>query len=186
MSENHPGIVVGAGTHKGVHVACAVDAVGGAVGAASFSADTAGCDELLVWTGSHGPVAAVGVEGAGSYGAGLARRLAASGMLVVEVNRPNRQNRRRRGKSDAAGAEAAARAVLSGEAAAQPKPGDGPVEAIRMLAAARRSAIKARTQAVNQIHGIVVTAPDQLKERLSGLRGGDLLDACGPVRPPTR
>ncbi|MCY4103012.1 MAG: IS110 family transposase [bacterium] len=183
MSGNQPGIVVGASARKDVRVACAVGAVGGAVGAASFSADAAGCEELLVWMESHGPVAAVGVEGAGSYGAGLARRLAAGGMLVVEVNRPNRQNRRRRGKSDAVDAEAAARAVLSGEAATQPKSGDGPVEAIRMLAAARRSAIKARTQAADQIHGIVVTAPDRMKEHLSGLRGGDLLNACARLRP---
>ena len=90
---------------------------------------------------------AVGVEGTGSYGAGLARRLAAGGVTVVEVIRPNRQARRRRGKSDPADAEAAARAVLCGEAAVRPKSADGAVEAIRLLHATRRSAVKARTQA---------------------------------------
>ena len=97
-----------------------------------------------------GELEAVGVEGTGSYGAGLARRLAAAGATTVEVVRPNRQARRR-GKSDPADAEAAARVVLSGQASARPKSADGPVEAIRLLRATRRSALKARTQAVNQL-----------------------------------
>ena len=87
----------------------------------------------------------MGVEGTGSYGASLTRHLAAAGVEVVEVNRPNRQTRRRRGKTDTVDAEAAARAALSGEAAAVPKSADGCVEAIRTLSVARRSAVKART-----------------------------------------
>ena len=132
---------------------------------------------------SWGQLARVGVEGTGSYGAGLARHLAAAGVAVVEVNRPNRQTRRRRGKSAVTDAEAAARAALSGDATARPKAGDGPVEAIRTLRVARRSAIKARTQAINQIHDLIVTAPDALKDQLGGLRTGALIDACARLRP---
>ena len=105
-----------------------------------------------------GTVERFGIEGTSSYGAGLARWLRSRGVEVLEVERPKRQNRRRRGKSDAIDAEAAARAVQAGTATAQPKAGDGPIEMLRMLQAARRSAIKARTQAANQLHALVVTA----------------------------
>jgi transposase len=109
------------------------------------------------------------VEGTGSYGAGLARYLAAQGIEVAEVIRPNRQARRRRGKSDAADAVAAALAALNGEAPGQPKSGDGAVESIRALQVARRGAIKARTQAGNQLGGLIVTAPEAIRDKLAGL-----------------
>ena len=80
-----------------------------------------------------GPVIRVGVEGTGSYGVGLARHLHDAGVEVVEVDRPNRQKRRRLGKSDPIDAEAAARAALSGEASVTPKRRDGTVEQIRVL-----------------------------------------------------
>ena len=103
------------------------------------------------WLGSLGRVVRVGIEGTGSYGAGLARYLTGVGVEVVEVNRPNRQHRRRFGKTDVTDAQAAARAALNGQATGLPKSGNGPVEAIRMLGVARRSAVKARTQAINQL-----------------------------------
>ena len=135
------------------------------------------------------------MEGTGSYGAGLARYLTAVGVEVVEVNRPNRQLRRQRGgKSDSVDAEAAARAAASGEATAVPKSGDGPVECIRMLMVARRSATKARTQAANQIHSVTVGAPEQVKRQLKGLEprspGSGFVPAGVPAkhrpRPRTR
>jgi|SRR5215472_15642690 len=100
----------------------------------------------LAWMSSHGELAMVGVEGTGSYGAGLARYLAGRGVEVAEVIRPNRQARRQRGKSDAADAVAAAVAALSGEAAGVPKSRDGAAESIRALRVARAGAVKARTQ----------------------------------------
>ena len=137
---------------------------------------------------SHGPVALgtverFGIEGTGSYGAGLARWLRGRGVEVLEVERPKRQNRRRRGKSDAIDAEAAARAVQAGTATAQPKAGDGPIEMLRMLQAARRSAIKARTQAANQFHALVVTAPESLRTRLRGLSRPRLVATAVAFRP---
>lgn len=142
-------ITGGVDTHKHAHVAVAVDSAGSLLGAASFAADRSGYQRLLEWLESWGTVASVGVEGTGSYGAGLARHLAAAGVTAVEVNRPNRQMRRSRGKTDAVDAEAAALAALAGRADAVLKAADGPVEAIRMLQAARRSAVKAQTQAAN-------------------------------------
>jgi transposase len=107
----------------------------------------AGSLALVAWAGRFGKVERFGIEGTGSYCAGLTRWLRSRGIEVLEVERPKRQNRCRRGKSDAIDAEAVARAVQAGTATAQPKSGDGPIEMLRMLQAARRSAIKARTQA---------------------------------------
>ena len=159
----------GVDTHRDVHMAVVVDSTGRVLGTAPFRADTAGYQQLGDWLGSHGRVVRVGIEGTGSYGAGLARYLTEAGVEVTEVNRPNRQLRRRLGKTDATDAQGAARAVLNGQATAVPKSGNGRVEAIRMLSVARRSATKARTQAINQLHALVVTAPDQVKHQLGGL-----------------
>jgi transposase len=110
----------GVDTHADVHVAAAVDQVGRVLGTRAFPADAAGYRAALAWMSAHGELVKVGVEGTGSYGAGLARYLAACGVEVAEVMRPNRQARRQRGKSDAAGAVAAALAALSGEASGVP------------------------------------------------------------------
>ncbi len=184
MSEDQV-VFGGVDTHRDVHVAAVVDATGRVLGTASFSADPAGYGQLGAWLGSHGNVAQVGIEGTGSYGAGLARHLVSIGVEVVEVNRPNRQLRRRWGKTDATDAQAAARAVLSGQATGTPKSGNGPVEAIRMLSVARRSAAKARTQAINQLHALVVTAPDQVKHQLGGLSPTARVKVCSAYRPGT-
>ena len=153
------------------------------MGSAAFDADTAGYTALLGWLGGHGSVERVGVEGTGSYGAGLARHLTAAGVDVVDVNRPNRQMRRRRGKTDTVDAEAAARAALNGSAAVVPKSADGCVEAIRTLRVARRSAVKARTVAANQIDAVVVTAPEPVKDRLRALNTARTVGACARMRP---
>jgi transposase len=119
----------------------------------------------------------------GCWGAGPARWLRQEGFVVVEVDRPNRRIRRRQGKSDTIDALAAARAVQSGEASGTPKAADGDVEAIRMLRVAHRSAVKARTQAANQLHALVVTAPDELRDQLRGLALRDLVAVAARLRP---
>jgi transposase len=131
-----------------------------------------GYAELQQWCRTLGEVHAFGIEGTGSYGAGVARFLANRGYAVVEVNRPDRSTRRRKGKSDPTDAEMAARAVLAGVANATPKSGGGEVEMIRMLKNTEGSAVKARTQAINQMKALVVTAPAELRETLSGLASG--------------
>jgi len=162
-------VIGGVDTHKDIHVAAVIDELGRLVATESFPTTRHGYRRLLAWLQSHGQVAAVGVEGCGSWGAGLARYLTARDIRVVEVNRPNRQARRTRGKSDTIDAEAAARAVLSGQASVVPKAGTGPVEALRQLRIARSGAIKARTAAANQIHSLCDTAPDEIRAQLRGL-----------------
>ena len=132
MSENDRIVFGGVDTHRDTHVAAVVDAAGRVLGSAPFRADVPGYERLNNWLGSLGRVVRVGIEGTGSYGAGLARYLTGAGVKVVEVNRPNRQLRRRFGKTDVTDAQAAARAALNGQATGLPKSGNGPVEAIRM------------------------------------------------------
>ena len=128
----------GVDTHLDVHVAAAVDPLGGVLGIESFPTTPTGYRALLKWLGSFGSVAKVGVEGTGAYGAGLARFLQGAGIHVVEVDRPNRQTRRHEGKSDPVDAVEAARAVLSGRAKGEAKGRDGQVEAIRALLVAKQ------------------------------------------------
>ena len=184
MGEDGRVVFGGVDTHRDTHVAAVVDNAGRVLGTAPFGADPVGYEQMTRWFGTHGHLLRVGVEGTGSYGAGLARYLMAAGIEVVEVNRPNRQLRRQRGgKTDSVDAEAAARAAASGQATAVPKSGDGPVECIRMLLMARRSATKARTQAANQIHSVAVTAPEQVKRQLRGLKLKARVRVCARWRP---
>jgi transposase len=143
IAEHVRPVTGGVDTHAEVHVAAVVDQVGRVLGTETFSATAPGYQAALAWMGGFGELGTVGIEGTGSYGAGLARHLAAQGVAVVEVIRPNRQARRRRGKSDTADAIAAAVAALNGEASGIPKSQAGDVEAIRALQVARRSAVKA-------------------------------------------
>jgi transposase len=159
-------ITGGVDTHLDVHVAAAVDANGGVLGVESFATTPSGYGELCSWLQGFGTVARVGVEGTGAYGAGLARHLRSRGLTVIEVDRPNRQERRRNGKSDELDAIEAARAALSGRAAGIAKSADGDVEAIRALLVARRSARDVRIKYLNQIRHLGFTAPDELRERL--------------------
>jgi transposase len=123
----------GVDTHADVHVAAVIDANGGVLGVEAFPTTPRGYAALADWLVSFGEVVRVGVEGTGAYGAGLARLLRSRGLMVMEVDRPNRQQRRRAGKSDTIDAIEAARAALSGRAAGIAKSADGDVEAIRAL-----------------------------------------------------
>jgi len=162
-------VIVGVDTHTDTHTAVAIDLQGRRLDEVEIPATPVGYQRLLEWANTHGTIYAAGVEGTGSYGVGLARFLAAADVTVIEVSRPNRQHRRRYGKSDPADAEGAARAVLSGQATGLPKSRDGIVESIRTLHVVKRSAIKARTQAANQMTNLIVTAPDATRHELRGL-----------------
>jgi transposase len=174
-------VVLGVDTHKDVHVAAIITALGLLVATASFPATAAGYAELLGWAQQFGTLHRAGVEGTGSYGASLARYLRACGVTVIEVNRPDRSMRRHRGKTDAVDAEAAARAVVSGRATVTPKTGDGAVEMLRVFKVAKDSAVKARTQAINQLKGILVSADPALREELSGLTAHQLVTRCASL-----
>jgi transposase len=164
MADETRPVTGGVDTHKDIHVAAVVDHLGGVLGTASFTNRALTHAELLAWMCRYGPLTTVGVEGCGSYGAGLARFLRSGDVEVVEVNRPDRSTRHKQGKSDTVDAIAAARAALSGRHAGTPKTTDGIVESIRMLRTVRRSAVRARTQCANQIHTLVDTAPADLHD----------------------
>ncbi len=164
-------IVVGIDTHKHTHTAVALDALGARLGAMTAPVGREGYHRIEAWARAFGPVTAFGIEGTGSYGAGLSRALRQAGHRVLEVNRPDRGARRRHGKDDPLDAEAAARAVLGGQATAEPKSGTGPVEMIRHLKIARDAAVKAKTQAMLTLKAVIVGAPAELREQLEGIRG---------------
>lgn len=173
----------GVDTHLDFHVASALDQIGGLLGIETFETTEAGYRKLLEWLEGFGPVSLVGVEGTGSYGAGLARFLHSQGVGVVEVDRPNRQLRHRKGKSDPTDAVAAARAALSGNASGTPKLRNGPMEQMRVLLVARRSARDQRIQTLNQIRHLVFTAPAPIRERFIGRPQRSMLTEMARMRP---
>ncbi len=186
MPEPPQAVIGGIDCRTDFHVAVALDPLGRVLGAESFPATSEGCRWTHGWLSSFGPIAAVGVESAGSYGAALARSLTQQGCRVIEVNQPHPHTRARRGKDDAIDAEAAARKVLSGEATAAAKDTSGIVEAIRQLSIARNSAVKARTAALCQLGDLLVTAPAALREQLDTRRTLEGKAAvCARLRPHT-
>lgn len=173
----------GVDTHGQTHHAAVIDALGRHVGDREFPTTPTGYHALALWLAGHGELEAVGVEGTGAYGAALARHLRAEGVRLVEVDRPDRKTRRQVGKSDPIDAYAAARAAQSGAATGTPKTRDGQVEAIRTLRLVKLSAVKSRTQAINQLRAVLTTGPAELREALRGLPSRQLLAACARLRP---
>ncbi|MFE7635594.1 IS110 family transposase [Kitasatospora sp. NPDC057518] len=163
-----------------IHVAVISDN-GGHLADAGFATTTAGYAAALAFLNAHGHVTAIGVEGTSSYGAGFTREARACGHRVVEVNRPDRAERRRIGKSDPIDAYAAARAALSGRASSVPK--DDTVAGIRVLHNAARSAVKARTAALNQIGQLLITAPEAIRARYGRLKTAERTEALARLRP---
>jgi transposase len=173
----------GVDTHLDVNVAAALDPLGGLLGVAEFPTTGAGHRQLARFLSSFGTLTRVGVEGTGSYGAGLSRFLRSSGVEVVEVDRPNRQARRRTGKSDPVDAIEAARAALSGRAQGAGKTRDGNVEAIRALVVAKRSSRSTKIKTLNQIRHLGFTAPEELRQRLKGISRQHLAAEAAALRP---
>ncbi|MBU2671059.1 IS110 family transposase [Actinoplanes bogorensis] len=174
-------VVLGVDTHKDFHVAALVSVFGVLLACQRFPATAQGYRQMAAWAGGFGVLRRAGVEGSHSYGAGLTRHLQAAGLQVIEVSQPDRAERRRRGKTDVLDAEAAARAVLSGRAGAVAKTSTGPVEMIRMFKLAKASAVKARTQAINQLKAVLVGAEPSLRESLAGLSNPKLFQACAQL-----
>ncbi len=186
MAQPDRGVIVGVDTHGEGHVAAAFTSdLGRPLGHLTIATTPAGYRRLLEWARGLGSDPRFGVEGTGSYGAGLARFLIAAGCTVIEVNRPNRQTRYARGKSDPVDAEAAARAVLSGEATGLAKVDTDSIGMIRALRVARRSAMKMRTQTFQQMRALLVTAPADLREQLRSLSHDRLVETAACLRPGT-
>jgi len=185
MNEHDPVIVVGGvDAHAETHHAAALDERGALLATESFPTTTPGYAALLDWLCGFGELTAVAIESTGSYASGLVRYLREHNVWVLEVNQPHEHTRRRRGKSDSIDAELAARLLLAGKATAIPKQTDGIVESIRLLRDARESAVKSRTAAILQLGGLIVTAPQELRDQLKSrktLRGKAAL--CRRFRP---
>jgi transposase len=182
--QHHPSdgeVILGVDTHKDTHTAAVLDHRGALLGTRTFATTRRGYADLLDWATGHGRIWRAAVEGSHSYGAALTRHLHTTGTTVIEVNQPDRHHRRRRGKTDTLDAESAARAVLSGRCTALAKTGTGPVERIRLFHLARTSAVKARTQAINQLKAILVGADPALRETLTGLGTTRLVRACAEL-----
>ncbi|MGW0239905.1 IS110 family transposase [Micromonospora chalcea] len=176
-------MVLGVDTHKDVHVAAAVNIHGVLLDSRSFPTTAEGYQAMLDWALALGLIRRAGVEGTHSYGAALTRHLLTAGIGVIEVNQPDKAHRRRRGKTDAIDAEAAARAVLSGRATALAKAGDGHVERVRLFKLAKASATKSRVQAINQLKAVLVGADPALRDSMTGLSNPKLIRRCADLEP---
>jgi transposase len=185
MTDNAREVYAGVDTHLDVHVAAVIDHTGRLLGTKAFPTSPLGLQRLERWLTSHGQVRKIGVEGTGSYGLGLTRVLTGAGHTVIEVNRPNRQLRRTRGKSDTVDAEAAARAVLAGHAVTVPKTHDGIVEAIRVLRLAAKSTRGHMSQIESQIGHLILTAPDHIRVDLQQLTARKRAQHAAGYRPGT-
>jgi transposase len=183
IAQKTDGVVVGVDTHADIHVAAALDSLGRMLGRLEIATSTRGYSQLLKWAQTLDATPTFAVEGTGAYGAGLARYVAKAGCVVIEINRPDRRARRGHGKSDPIDAEAAARSVLAGGAIGIAKSDQDRVGMIRTLRVSRRSAMKMRTQVVNQMRALVVTAPDSLRHQLRDLSIERLVAVSAAARP---
>ena len=176
-------VVGGVDTHRDVNVAAVVDMNGGVLAVESFPTTSDGHRCLSSWMAGFGVIERVGIEGTGAYGAGVARHFAGAGVVVIEVDRPDRQKRRRHGKSDQLDAVEAARGVLSGRCHGRAKSADAHAEALRALLVAKRSARSTRIRTIVQLRHLMFTAPDQLRAQLGTLTATQLVNEAAKLRP---
>jgi transposase len=176
-------VTVGVDTHKHVHVAVAIGQVGEVLANITIPADRGGYEQLLSWARGYGPINRFGIEGTGSYGAGLVSYLRRHDQKIVEAGRPDRRDRRQRGKSDTLDAENAARAALAQNATAIPRRAEGTSEMLRQIKIARDLAVKARTSTIIALKALIVTAPDELRQELQPLTKAKLRERCAGLRP---
>ncbi|MDX6262752.1 MAG: transposase [Kribbellaceae bacterium] len=184
-TELQSAVIGGVDTHRDTHTAGVVDTTGRLLDHRAFPATTPGYRDLLAWMRTFGTLLKVGIEGTGAYGNGLANYLTSQNVDLVEVDRPDRKTRRTVGKSDPIDAESAARAALSGHRIGTPKTRTGPVEALRNLRVARRSAINQRADCVRQMKTLIITAPEPLRDQLRSLTTTQLIATCTGLRPDT-
>jgi len=176
-------VVVGVDTHKYLHVAAVMDAVAGILATLTIPTDAGGFKQLLAWAESFGKIIVFGVEGTGSYGAGLSSYLRRHGYRVVEAGRPDRRLRRMHGKSDTMDAENAARAALAGMATGTPKSADGIVEMIRQLKIVHDTAVKDRSSAMVTLKALLVHGDDQLRATTNDMSQIKLARHLAALRP---
>lgn len=178
-----PVVIGGVDTHKELHVAAVTDHGENVLGTESFSTTRAGYRAMIRWMRTFGDIAKVGVEGTGSYGAGLTRHLLDAGIEVLEVDRADRSDRRRKGKDDDLDAISAARAALHGQRVSIPKTKDGAVESLRVLRVTRSTAVRARRNALQLLRMTIVSAPEELRDQVRNLTRMQLIRTCAGWRP---
>ncbi|AZL08021.1 IS110 family transposase [Brevibacterium aurantiacum] len=183
MNDKQVKVYGGIDTHADTHHLAVIDQAGRRLADAQIPTTATGYQAALRFLGSWPGLVSVGIECTGSYGAAVTRVVREAGITVFEVNRPNRFDRRLHGKSDPFDAYSAAEAVLGGRASAAPKGGDGLVESLRVLRTSRSSALQARTATINQIKGMLITAPEDLRTRYKGLSTPKLIAALAASRP---
>ncbi|MFJ5979297.1 IS110 family transposase [Pseudarthrobacter oxydans] len=176
-------VFAGVDTHKELHVAAVIDAGEKFLGTRSFPTTRTGYRAMLAWIGDFGDLARIGVEGTGSYGAGLTRHLAKAGVMILEVDRPDRSDRRRKGKDDDLDAINAARAALHGRRTSIPKSKDGAVEALRVLRITRAHAVRERRSALQLLRMSIVSAPEELRDQVRHLTRMQLIRTLAAWRP---
>lgn len=181
--ESRSEIILGVDTHLDVHVGVVIDVAGRVLGSLSVGTHNDGYKQMLCWAQTFGVLRRAGVEGTGSYGAALTHMLQTNDISVTEINRPDRSRRRGRGKSDATDAESAARSVLAGDARSIPKAHNGLAESLRTLNLVRRSAVKAKTQTINQIRALLVSAPQGLRDAVYKADAAKCVAACTALPP---
>jgi transposase len=176
-------VFAGVDTHKELHVAAVIDAAETVLGTHSFSTTRAGYRALLAWIGQFGGLSRVGVEGTGSYGAGLTRHLANAGVTILEVDRPDRSDRRRRGKDDDLDAINAARAALHNRRTSIPKSKSGAVEALRILRVTRAHAVRERRSTLQLLRMTIVACPEEVRDQVRNLTRMQLIRTVAAWRP---
>ena len=176
-------VIGGIDTHKELHVAAVIDTGEAVLATRSFSTTRAGYRALIRWMRSFGDIARIGVEGTGSYGAGITRHLADAGIEVLEVDRPDRSDRRRKGKDDDLDAISAARAGLRRQRTSTPKSKDGAVESLRVLRVTRGTAVRARRNALQLLRMTIVSAPEEIRDQVRSLTRMQLIRTCAAWRP---
>jgi len=176
-------IVGGVDTHKDLHVAAVVDEQDRVIGTRCFATTRQGYRQMLTWMRAFGDLQRIGVESTGSYGAGLLRFMQQAGIAVLEVTTPDKQDRRRRGKSDDLDAQNAAHAAFAGQRTVTPRSRDGMIESLRVLMTCRKTAVSARRVALQVIRNTIVCAPDGLRDQLRSLTRMQLIRIMASWRP---
>lgn len=185
LATETPNVIGGIDTHQDLHTAAVINTDGSVLASEAFSTTRAGYRAMLRWFRSHGELLRVGVEATGTYGAGITRHLALAGIPVLEVTGPDKSFRRAKGKDDALDAVAAARAALTGQRVQVAKDRNGAVEALRVLRTTRKTAVKCRRAALQQLHNTIVAAPDEVRDQLRNLTRMRRLRLCAAWRPDT-
>ena len=177
-------VFAGVDTHKDTHTLCLLDYMGRTIGTFKFDANAKGYDALAGKIGDPATCVGIGIEGTGSYGAGLTRRLVELGYCVHEVMVPGRAKRKPgRPKSDPADAEVAARQVLARTNLSKPKDQSGWTEDLRQLMIARDRLVQATSAMINAAKSLIVTAPEDLRKSLAELSRKDLRSVLSALDP---